>query len=295
MMETNQLKYFKAVADSGKITSASKELFISPAAISASIASLEQELGVELFHRTGNRLILNRQGKIFLDYANHILENVFDAKSDLLESLTDRKKSIVVGATTSSIFADLFCDFSEKHPDIPLTGSQIPLRYINSAGLNSRFSFLFSTVPETPKAYSDACNCIKLFTDSPALLVHPDHPWAKKEKIAPEELSGKTLIWPRINHGLKDLFLKEYSTRFLPPPVLTIQNLDPAYAMIKRNLGVALMSVHGKNINTNDLRFIPIDLPTCRWNQMIYWKKDLVFSEEDKIFLDFVKEYYGLK
>lgn len=293
-MEINQLKYFKAVADSGKITSAAKELFISPAAISASISSLEQELNVELFHRTGNRLTLNRQGKIFLDYANHILESVYDAKSDLLESLTDRKKNIVVGATACCVFADLFCDFSQNFPDIPLTTSQIPLRYINSAGLNSRFSFLFSTEGETPKAYSDACNCIKLFTDSPALVLHADHPLAKKESILPEELSGQTLIWPRVNHGLKDLLLKEYSARFLPPPVFSIQYLDPTYAMIKRNLGIALMSVHSQNIVTKDLRFIPIDLPNCKWNQMLYWKKDLVFTKEDEIFLTFVKERYSL-
>ncbi|MBQ2297286.1 MAG: LysR family transcriptional regulator, partial [Ruminiclostridium sp.] len=39
-----------AVADSGKITSAAKELYLSPAAISTSIAALEQELNIELFH-----------------------------------------------------------------------------------------------------------------------------------------------------------------------------------------------------------------------------------------------------
>ena len=293
-METNQLKYFKAVADSGKITAAAKELYISPAAISASIASLEQELNVELFHRTGNRLILNRQGKIFLDYANYILESISDAKSDLLESLTDRKKSIVVGATSCCIFADFFCDFSLQYPDICLTTSQIPLRYINSAGLNSRFSFLLSTENETPKAYADACNGLELFADEPAVVVHPEHPWAKKDRIQPEELCGQTLIWPRVNHGLKELFIKEYVAKFLPPPVLTIQHLDPAYAMVKRNLGVALMTTHCKNIVSQDLRFIPVALPGFRLRQMLYWKKDLVFSEENEAFLKFTKEKFNL-
>ena len=125
-------------------------------------------------------------------------------------------------------------------------------------------------------------------------VLHSDHPLAKKESILPEELSGQTLIWPRVNHGLKDLLLKEYSARFLPPPVFSIQYLDPTYAMLKRNLGVALMSVHSQNIVTKDLRFIPIDLPNCKWNQMLYWKKDLVFTKEDEIFLTFVKERYSL-
>lgn len=294
-MELNQLKYFKAVADSGKITSAAKELYLSPAAISSSIAALEQELDVELFHRTGNRLTLNRQGTIFLDYANHILESVSDAKSDLLESLNDRKKNIVIGATSTGIFSDFFCDFARRHPDIPLTISQIPLRYINSAGLNSRFSFLFSTETETPKAYANACNCIQLFTDSPSLLVHPDHPLAKKDRILPEDLLGRTLIWPRVNHGLKDLFLRAFAAQYLPQPVLSIQHLEPTYAMVKNNLGIALLSVHSKNIITNDLVHIPVELANCSWKQNLYWKKDMVLSAEDKIFIDFVKVYYSVK
>lgn len=154
-------------------------------------------------------------------------------------------------------------------------------------------SLLFSTENETPKAYADACYKLKLFTDRPAIVVHPDHPWAKKDSILPEELSGQPLIWPRVNHGLKDLFIKEYAARFLPSPVLSIQNLDHAYVAIKRNLGTALMTIHSQNLVTKDLCFIPVDLPNCKWNQMLYWKKDLVLSPEDECFLSYVKDYYA--
>ena len=293
-MEINQLKYFKAVADSGKITSAAKELFISPPAISASISSLEQELNVELFHRTGNRLSLNRQGKIFLDYANYILESVADAKTDLKESLSDRKKNIVIGATSTGIFSDLFCDFCIRYPDITLTTSGIPLRYINSAGLNSRFSFLFSAEQETPKAYAEACEKLLLFEDHPALMVHREHPLASKSRISPAELSGKALIWARTNHGMRDLFLKEFDAQFLTPPQFYSHDTQTAYALVKNNLGAALMTTHSQNVLTQDLQFIPINLPACRSQQFLYWKKDHCFSEEDRLFLQYVKEYYQI-
>lgn len=295
-MEINQLKYFKAVADSGKITSASKELYISAPAISASLAALEQELNVELFARTGNRLILNRQGKIFLDYANYILESVADAKTDLKESLTDRKKNIVVGATSSGIFSDLFCAFSEKHPDIPLTTSGIPLRYINSAGLNSRFSFLFSAESETPKAYANACEKLCLFKDHAALMVHPDHPFAKKDHISLEELAGEVIIWARTNHGIKDDFAKEFSSRHIPLPVFSNQDIQTSYSLVLKNLGIALMTTHSKNTLTQNLCFIPVDVSaSCCTKQMLYWKKDHCFTEEDHLFLNFIKKYYRLK
>lgn len=64
-MELMQLKYFKTVAEAGKISDAAQALFISAPALSTSIARLEKELGVALFDRTNNRIILNRQGQIF--------------------------------------------------------------------------------------------------------------------------------------------------------------------------------------------------------------------------------------
>ena len=64
-MEITQLKYFMAVAKTGKIVIAADSLFVTPPAISTSIAQLEKELGVQLFTRRANRLQLNKQGEIF--------------------------------------------------------------------------------------------------------------------------------------------------------------------------------------------------------------------------------------
>ena len=64
-MELQQLKYFKAVADIGKISEAAESLYVSAPALSTSISRLEKELGFPLFERTNNRITLNTQGHIF--------------------------------------------------------------------------------------------------------------------------------------------------------------------------------------------------------------------------------------
>ena len=75
-MELQQLKYFKVVAEKGKISDAAQALFLSTPALSTSISRLEKELGVQLFDRTNNRIILNRQGQIFLRYVNEVLADL---------------------------------------------------------------------------------------------------------------------------------------------------------------------------------------------------------------------------
>ena len=82
-MELLQLKYFKTVAEVGKISSAAEQLFISAPALSTAISRLEKSLGMPLFTRTNNRIILNTQGRIFLDYVNQVFALLETAKEDL--------------------------------------------------------------------------------------------------------------------------------------------------------------------------------------------------------------------
>lgn len=293
-METNQLKYFKAVAISGKITAAAQEMFVTAPAISASIAALEQELNTKLFDRVGKRLVLNRQGEIFLDHVNYILSSVADAQNSLQKSLSDRKGGVAAGSTSANIFADLFCDFAVKHPDIYLTTSTVQPKDINFARLNASFSFLFAAEMDIPPSYTESCESLILFEDAPALMLHPDHPLAKKDCVSPKELLDLELIWPRINANVKTCVLNAFSDLFLPMPVFSYHNHQTAYTLVKRNAGMALLTTHSKNAITEDLVFLPVDLPNCRWKQILYWKKDHVLTEEDSVFLEFIKDYYSV-
>lgn len=55
-------EYFEAVARLGTVTKASKELGVSPSAVSQQIGALEAQLGVKLFRREKRRLILTLDG-----------------------------------------------------------------------------------------------------------------------------------------------------------------------------------------------------------------------------------------
>ncbi len=293
-MDINQLRYFKAVANTGKIAAAAQEMYVTSPAISASIAALEQELDVKLFHRTANSLVLARQGEIFLEYVDHILLCLDDAKTELKESLSDGKKQVTVGSTSANLFADLLCDFSIRYPEITLTSSTVQPKYINNAGINSRFSFLFATEHDAPASYTDGCESLCLFRDAPALMLHPNHPWGKKESLSLEELSGQSVIWPRINHGLSELLLKEFAIRSLPPTLFTYHNFQTALALVGKNAGAALVTAHSKTQMTRNFVFVPIAPDGCNWRQMLYWRTEHPFTHEDHLFLEFVKTYYGV-
>lgn len=93
-MKLTQLLYFKTVAEVGKISLAAKKLFVSAPALSIAIANLEKELGVQLFDRTNNRVVLNDQGRAYLRHVNKILNDLDQAKLELQSMTPDGNASV---------------------------------------------------------------------------------------------------------------------------------------------------------------------------------------------------------
>jgi DNA-binding transcriptional LysR family regulator len=72
-MELYQLRAFVAAADMGQITKAAQRLHITQPAVSAQIKALEQEIGVPLFERVGNGVLLTRAGQELLAHARNVI------------------------------------------------------------------------------------------------------------------------------------------------------------------------------------------------------------------------------
>ena len=74
-MTIQQCKYVLAVAKTGSFSEAAKQLFIAQSSLSISVKSLEQELNIKIFERSGTGVYLTDEGAEFLKYATQICEN----------------------------------------------------------------------------------------------------------------------------------------------------------------------------------------------------------------------------
>lgn len=68
-MDLRNLKFFSAIADSGGVSSAARQLNTVQSNVTARLKDLEKELGVELFYRTGKGMVLTSAGEILRGYA----------------------------------------------------------------------------------------------------------------------------------------------------------------------------------------------------------------------------------
>ena len=113
-MEIKQLKYFVVAADVGSFSEAAKVLYTTQSSVSKVIASLEMELGYQLFKRAGKGINLTSEGKKFHNRASKL---VLDFASLETDSIKHQKNMVKISANHSSWLANCFSQFYELHKD----------------------------------------------------------------------------------------------------------------------------------------------------------------------------------
>lgn len=84
-MKLDGIAAFVAIAESGSISAAARQLRLSKSVVSERLAELERSLGAGLLHRTTRKLSLTEDGAAFLDRAARILRDVDEAAAELAE------------------------------------------------------------------------------------------------------------------------------------------------------------------------------------------------------------------
>nr|WP_271213075.1 LysR family transcriptional regulator [Rhodococcus wratislaviensis]GLK40011.1 LysR family transcriptional regulator [Rhodococcus wratislaviensis] len=120
-MDARQLKYFLAVVDHGGVSRAADALLIAQPSLSHTIATLERELGVPLFHRIGRRLTLSDAGETLIGPARTVLRNLDDAKASVValkELRAGRIDLITMPSYGIEPLSTILTAFTDQHPAV---------------------------------------------------------------------------------------------------------------------------------------------------------------------------------
>ncbi|GCD65773.1 LysR family transcriptional regulator [Acetobacter pasteurianus NBRC 3279] len=120
-MTLEQLRFFIAVAEREHVTAASKALHVTQSAVSAAIATLEEQHAVKLFHRVGRGICLTEAGRLFLPEARAVLAQA-EAAENMLEAFSGLKQGTLRVVASQTIAAywlpALLVKFCQKYPQI---------------------------------------------------------------------------------------------------------------------------------------------------------------------------------
>lgn len=288
-MKLTQLKYFKTVAECGRISLASKKLFVSPPALSTAILNLENELGVALFDRSSNQIILNEQGRIFLRYVNQVFNSLDCAKVEIQSSLQKRSNSIHIGVTTSEIWIPMISAFALEHPDSSLSCDTLKISQLVSPTLSSEYSFILAE----HKDFADTeLEGVFLYKEDFFAVVPQNHPLARKKEIRLSELANEMLFLPisgqSFNKRITQLFADQH---------IVIRHAHEysdaiCLSMVAKGRGICFGTSNSVRPNETGVVCVPIVLPECHWEQWLYWNPNRRFTPEELSFKAFIQKMY---
>jgi len=116
-----RLKVFYTVARRLSFTKAAEELFISQPAVTKHIHELEQQLGMALFERIGNRIKITRAGQIMLKHADDIFTSYRNLEYEINQLKHEQGGLLSLGASTTIaqyFIPPLLAQFNQRYPEV---------------------------------------------------------------------------------------------------------------------------------------------------------------------------------
>ncbi len=200
-MEFRQLKYFVGIAETGKFSETSKQMYISQSAVSQQIKALEEELGTELFIRNNHDVKLTDSGRELLPLARNVIKSMNECTEKIndLKGLLCGELNVGLTYTMEPYVRPAMIEFMKKYPNVQLNAHYKNLPELLKKLHDNDIDMMLSMMPTSPHEF---CESEPLMDYTLCAIMRKQHPLAGKETLTFKDLSKQGLILPE--RGIRD-------------------------------------------------------------------------------------------
>ena len=185
-MNTTQLECFMAVANYLNFSRAAQQLRITQPAVSHQINTLEDELGVKLFHRTSKSVRLTQEGFQFTHYAGEILKLTDLSRARMKESRGEAPMRLAVGCRNTSemrMLTPALDQLRREAPQMLPVLRLIPFDSMENLLEEGEIQVMFSFSASVPKKgkFRSLCPCPVSFICAPGHTLDREGPVTLEE------------------------------------------------------------------------------------------------------------------
>jgi DNA-binding transcriptional LysR family regulator len=186
-VELRHLRYFVAVAEAENVLrAATQKLHVSQPAVSRQIRDLEDELGAQLFERTGKSVRLTDAGFLFLKEARAVLERTDEAVRSVRAFAQVGETELHVGYTPAlraQIVSPTLRAFQREMPKVHVKLHDWSSEKILTGLRDGRLQLAFIVRPSKRGAFRDL-RFEELLREQVRLAVPPTHPFAQRRSVS---------------------------------------------------------------------------------------------------------------
>lgn len=242
MVNLDQLRIFEAVAQSRSFTRAAEMVHLTQPGISKHIKQMEQYFGVPLFDRAGRKVALTQAGAMLFEATQEIMAVIGAAERHIDDLKGLRGGRLRLGSSFPVgvyILPRVLAEFRRRYPAVEVALEICLSEAVEAKLLANELDLgLVSHNTRDPRLVARA-----FLRDELVAIAPPGHKWAKKRRIAPQELAGETFIVAAQGAGTRAVV--EERLRALGITVtslLEFGNLEGVKHAVEAGLGVSVQA-----------------------------------------------------
>ncbi len=244
-MKLQQLKYIVEIEKQNlTISAAAKVLFTSQPSVSKQLRLFEDELGLQIFERSGKQLTdITEAGVKIIAYAKEVLSNIESINAITNEYTKPNQGALYIATThTQARYAlpNVIKNFTQKFPQVSLHIQQGTPQQISDAILKGEADFAIAT--EALHLYENLL-VLPCYRWSRSIIMPKNHPLATANTITIHELSKEPLITYSFGFTGRSQLDKAFNNAECSANVLlTATDTDIIKAYVKQGMGVGVIA-----------------------------------------------------
>lgn len=244
-MKLQQLRYIWEVAHHDlNVSATAQSLYTSQPGISKQIRLLEEELGIEIFSRSGKHLTrVTPAGEAILKTAGEILCKV-DTIKRVAQEFSDNKKGSLSLATTHTqaryVLPSIITDFIKRYPKVLLHMHQGTPIQIAEMAADGTVDFAIAT--EAMELFSDLI-MLPCYQWNRAIVIPKDHPLCQLSELTLEAVAKHPLVTYVFGFTGRSKLDEAFMEKGLVPRIMfTAADADVIKTYVRLGLGVGIIA-----------------------------------------------------
>jgi len=260
-MELRHLRYFSALAGSLNFTRAAERLHVTQSTLSHQIKQLEDELGTQLFDRSGKRVALTESGEGFLHHAVRALQEIDRGLGALRDNPQEVAGELRIGSTPTfnlGFIPDCIASFQPRYPGVRVVVEELAADLIAQRLQQGSLDLGIAYRPTTPGPLQFE----PLYNEEMVLVVAPDHPFARRRRVRMVELHRLPMVLLPASFATRQMLDECFRSCGAEPQVVAeINALAPIMSLVAKTQLAAIVAANAVLPHT-DLRIVRLESPT---------------------------------
>ncbi len=275
-LSVRQLRAFVLAAEHGSFSAAAAEMGVTQPGISLLIRQLEDELGLQLFHRTTRRLELSVMGRDMLDSARRTLNQLGALErhaQDLHRGQQGRLDVGVIASVACSLFPPTLARFQKQCPGVKLEFHEEQAAPLLERLRNGELEIGWGLYPSPqPELMFEP-----LYRDPMIVLMHEDHALASREHVTWSALRKHQFISASLQSGVRIYTDRAAAAAGIEMrPAYTTPSLTTAIGLVRQQIGCAVLPLLPlENLNLERLVMRRLERPGI-------WRENGLITSKDR-------------